>query len=127
MTRRYVLALVITALAAAILPPVTVLGATQGASCGTDNEWVNLHENQIGDTSDGDDRLYRCGTGDSSLKNVPHTLPGRCKSAGVKIDDEWNACVSAFYAAIPSGRKFCLYAAADYIGKIQCYSPSFTR
>lgn len=92
-----------------------------------DNEWVNVHENQIGDTSDGDDRMYRCGTGDPDLRNVPHTLPGRCKGDGPKLDDEWNVCISAFYAAIPSGRKFCLYAAPGYVGKIQCYSASFSR
>ena len=107
---------IIALMVSALVVPVTVLAGQQGSCTVQDNEKVLFYENSIGDTSDGDDTLYQCGTGYAALGNLEHTLAGRCKSANIKIDDDWGDCISSIRAFIPSGRAFCGYNLPNYTG-----------
>jgi hypothetical protein len=93
-----------------------VLAGDQGTSCPTDPERVRFYENNIGDTSDGNDTVIFCGTGASDLNQIEHTLPGLCKSDNLLLGDYWNDCISSLYPIIPSGRVLCLYGSANFQG-----------
>lgn len=92
----------------------TAYAGDQGTNCSTDPERVRFYENAIGDTSDGNDTVINCGTGNDNLSTFSHTLSGVCKSANFRIgdNDSWNDCISSFYPIIPSGRMLCLYGQA---------------
>ena len=91
--------------------PLTVYAGTQGASCGLLQPRVLAYENGIGDTSDGDDRLWICGGGGPSridLEQVAHTLPGNCKS-GLFGESNWSNCITSAAYWLPVGVTVCWY------------------
>lgn len=101
-------ALTITMMALAA-PSMTFAG-TQGTGC-VESEHVLLWENTIGDTSDGNDTLNQgCGNirSNADLDATNHTLSGLCK-AGVKLQDDWEDCVSSVTVWLTSNTTFCLY------------------
>ncbi len=101
-------------LVTAFVTAPAISAADEGGTCFTDPERVRLYENNIGDTSDGNDTFLMCGTGIADLDARDHTSPGLCKSGNFRIGDTWNDCVSSFHAIIPSGRILCLYGAKNY-------------
>lgn len=93
---------------------LTVAAGTQGSCNVTDTQKVHFYENRIGDTSDGDDTLWQCGTSEANFADGPaHTLAGKCKGA-ISLDDEWNDCISSVTAWIPQGQLLCMYGNANY-------------
>lgn len=87
----------------------------QGTGCPTDPERVRFYENNIGDTSDGNDTIIFCGLGASDLSLIPHTLAGGCKD-GIKFQDDWNDCISSMYPVVPVNRVLCLYGNSNFSG-----------
>ena len=87
---------------------------TQGGCAIMDDGKVLLWENSVGDTQDGDDRLWLCAD-DPDLTNNVHTLPGDCKNFPFG-SGTWNDCVSAFTAYEPAGwvGSWCFYQAINY-------------
>jgi hypothetical protein len=106
--------LVVFLLEAALMVASTgfVAAGTQGSDCLTDNDKVLLYENGIGDTSDGDDRLWRCGN-TSNLDAIAHTLPGDCKGFFLS-STTWNDCVSSYRVWVPAGWHLTFYSHANY-------------
>lgn len=96
--------------------PAIVLAGQQGTCPVSDPEKVLFYENAIGDTSDGNDTLYQCGTGYANLGNLQHTLPGLCKSHNIRLDDDWGDCLSSIRPFIPAGRSWCGYNLPNYTG-----------
>jgi hypothetical protein len=88
--------------------------ADQGTNCPTDPERVRFYENNIGDTSDGNDTVIFCGLGASDLNQIAHTVPGLCKSSNILFGDYWNDCISSLYPIIPVGRVLCLYGGSNF-------------
>jgi hypothetical protein len=97
-----------------IIGTTSVLAGNQGSCSQTDTEKVVFYENRIGDTSDGDDRLWQCGTGQADMRNVIHTLSGNCKSGVLKLNDNWDDCISSMFPYIPSNRYLCIYLNWNY-------------
>jgi hypothetical protein len=94
-----------------------VNAGTQGADCPGDASKVRLYENGIGDTSDNDDRLWRC-TEVANLIGIDH-IPGTCK--GFLIGQTtWNDCVSSYQIWIPDGWHFVLYRDNNYNNWSEC-------
>lgn len=92
--------------------PAPVFAGTQGSCSPSDTSKVRLWENASGDTQDGNDSLWLCGS-DSDLSNNAHTLPGNCRD-GLVGKEEWNDCVSSATVYIQSGQRLCFYRAANY-------------
>jgi hypothetical protein len=85
---------------------------TQGNDCVGDTTKVRLWENAIGDTSDGNDSLWKC-FNDALLSDDSHLLPGDCKGAFIP-SFTWNDCVSSFTVWIPDGQCFVSYRESSY-------------
>ena len=117
MIRQFRLPLILFAVAGLFLvnAPVAVAG-TQGSCLVTDESKVLLWENSVGDTQDGNDKLWLCGN-DSDLTNNEHTLPGDCKNFPFGSGN-WNDCVSSFTAFEPDGwvGSWCFYEHINYAG-----------
>lgn len=104
----------------------SVFAGVQG-SCIGDSEFVLFYENRIGDTSDGDDRLYQCNSSESNYADGPaHTLAGKCKGA-FSPDDEWNDCISGAFVHMPSDRVLCVYGSSSWTGGSQRFTAHDTR
>jgi hypothetical protein len=105
--------------------------ADQGTGCPSDPERVRFYENTIADNSDGDDTVIFCGLGASDLEQIAHTVAGTCKGGIFKTGDNWNECISSFYAVIPSGRVLVVYGAknfdSNYVHYIYTHSSSGRR
>lgn len=96
-----------------VVSAAPVFAAVQGSCSVSDETKVLLYENESGDTSDGDDRLWKCGS-DTDLGNDDHTLPGTCKSDGLGRTN-WNDCVTSVRIYLPSSSwRLCLYGNAGY-------------
>jgi hypothetical protein len=89
------------------------LAATQGSCPASDHEKVLLWENQAGDTSDGNDNYWKCGSDSDLNSGDGHTLPGDC-NARVIPATSWNDCATSVSVWVPDNRKLCFYAGANY-------------
>lgn len=107
-----ILIAVMLCLSAFVVAPATAFAGTQGSCSGTDTSRLLLWENAIGDTSDGNDNLWKCG-GDADLNNDSHTLPGDCNTQLIDRAN-WNDCVSSVTVWVPSGYVLCFYGNANY-------------
>jgi hypothetical protein len=116
---RALFALILATSGLLTLAVAPVLAGTQYAgSCSTSmNRWL-AYENAIGDSSDGDDRLWLCNVGSLGGDNldIDHNLAGICK-APAKINDNWNDCLSSFRVYIVDAtRALCIYSGYGYGG-----------
>jgi hypothetical protein len=131
--RRILVGMVSAAMLLIMFVPVVFAG-DQFYGCTPDrwdkdpSRWI-LYENQIGDTSDGNDRLLGCANV-PNLHDVPHTLPGKCE-IGLFDSEDWGDCTSSMYLLIPSGQVFCYwegpYYTAGYGFKVGPYSGRFNQ
>lgn len=96
-----------------------VAAGTQGSDCPGDTSKVQLFENGIGDTGDGDDRLWLCGN-TSNLNAIAHTLSGDCKGA-LFGSTTWNDCVSSYRIWTPPGWHLTVYREGNYGTWFACY------
>jgi hypothetical protein len=119
-----VLAAAMLCLSIVALMPAVVLGGTQGANCTGDNERVRLWENAGGDSSDGNDSLWRC-VSTPDLGDINHTLSGDCNRPWPP-SSTWNDCVSSITMWVPAGRRLCVYEDADYSTLRQSYAGPLT-
>jgi hypothetical protein len=108
---RRIVTMMVATLTVLTFAPIVYAG-TQG-SCPGDTMYVRFYENAIGDTSDGDDRLYQCGSDEYNFADGPaHTLPGVCKGA-IFVEDEWNDCISSVWVNFADNTwVLCLYGGA---------------
>jgi hypothetical protein len=115
--RRLVRATCASALAAAMIVAAAglALADTQGSNCPSDNERIRLWENVEGDSSDGNDSLWRCGVGSAGLGTISRVLGGDCNRPWPP-SGTWEDCVSSYTVWIPSGRRVCFYEHDDYTG-----------
>lgn len=99
-------------LAASVLP---VSAGTQGGCAAGDSTKVRLYENAIGDTADGDDQLYICGSS-AVLANIDHTLPGTCNVGlgGVIGMSKWSNCTNSIAVYLPSGYWVCVWRNSNF-------------
>jgi hypothetical protein len=97
-----------------------VQAGTQGSDCAGDASKILLYENSIGDTSDNDDRFWRC-SNTSDLNDFAHTLPGNCKSIGLD-SSTWNDCVSSYKVWVPDGFHLTIYNNADWGSWSHCFA-----
>lgn len=103
-----------------------VSAGSQGSCAMQDTTKVILYENKIGDTSDGDDRLWLCSS-TLDFRNLPHTLPGMCHYTFVKTYDDWDNCVSSMTVFLPSGDstwRACYYTGYNAGGSVGYISGS---
>lgn len=102
------------------LTPVALAG-TQGSCTPSSNVSLRLWENEIGDTSDGNDTLWlicnhTAPIGNSNLNNIDHTLPGECKGPLGIGSSTWNDCVNSFtiWGLGSSSWHLCFYQNEGY-------------
>jgi hypothetical protein len=93
---------------------VPALAATQGSCPANDTSKVRLWENSIGDTSDGDDNLWKCDS-DADLGNDSHLPAGNCHSPFFG-SATWSDCVSSYTLWTPTAVWMCFYRDANYVG-----------
>lgn len=96
----------------AIVVPALAMAATQGSCESDDNNKVKLWENSIGDTSGGNDALWKC-TSDGNLGDDDHTIAGDCNRPFPEAGN-WNDCVSSFTVYVSANWKLCLYQDSGY-------------
>jgi hypothetical protein len=115
---RLMIALTVIAAFGAFAAPVFVSAGTQNGCQSGDGTKVRIWENAIGDTSDGDDSLWKCGS-DSDLSNDDHTLPGNCHVSvvGGGSGFDWNDCASSITVYLTNGQRLCLFEDANYNGQ----------
>jgi hypothetical protein len=107
--RRFIISILVAVLT--LLPSAQpALGATQGTVCSGTNK-ILLWENKIFDTSDGNDKYWKCQSFDSNLSTLEdtHVLPGDCHSVLLN-SGTWNDCVSSFTIWLDSAHVLCLYS-----------------
>jgi hypothetical protein len=108
---RFVVVIVVALLALFVLP-ATASAATQGFCPVSDISKVLLWENAIGDTSDGNDALWRCDAV-PDLSQVAHTPSGNCHSI-LFGGETWDDCVSSFSLWVPDDQVACFYSQPNY-------------
>lgn len=88
-----------------------------GSACDTTNEWLAdptrwlLYENSVGDTTDGNDKLYGC-LNDPNLHD--ESAPTGCHGHLFTEEWDWGDCGSAIAANIPQGYILCVYEDTNY-------------
>jgi hypothetical protein len=112
--RKLLPAIIVGLLLLPIIGTTPAMAGTQGTCQVGDNKKVLFYENTIGDTSDGNDTLWQCAGGQADMRNVIHTLSGNCKSGVLKLNDNWDDCISSMLPYIPSGVYLCLYMNWSY-------------
>ena len=111
------LVVLILALSWTVTNTAVALGATQGSCLASDTTKVLLWENSIGDLSDGNDNLWKCGS-DSNLGDDPHNPSGNCHSPFFG-SATWSDCVSSYTGWSDAGTPtICFYRDANYVGVI---------
>jgi hypothetical protein len=110
--KRRVVAVGLSVVLTFVTAPEIALAAVQGSCPSSDPTKVLLWENAIGDTSDGDDRYWKCSS-DADLSNDDHTLPGNCRSIGFG-SSTWNDCVSSVSVWLPAAYCMNFYIDANY-------------
>lgn len=121
MKRRRRVWLVVTVITVAMLVNSVqlILAGTQGTQCSpSDHEKSRLWENATGDTSDGNDSIWLCGSGYSDLGAIAHTLPGDCHGGGLIGSSTWSDCGNGASIWIPAGQHFCAYSGTGYGGAV---------
>lgn len=121
MKRLFILAALLSGLFTFV--PVVNAGQ-QGTACPSDPTRVLLWENATNDSSDGNDTYWKCSDDSDLNSGDDHTLPGNCNNGLIGGTGNWNDCVSAVTAYIPSGWKLCIYQNAGYSNPTQVWIAS---
>jgi hypothetical protein len=109
------LVLMILALTWLIPNTALVFAATQGSCLASDTTKVLLWENGVGDLSDGNDNLWKCGN-DANLGDDSHLPSGNCHSPFFG-SATWSDCVTSYTGWSNSTTPtICFYRDANYVG-----------